>query len=96
MYICIFVYIYIYIYIYIFNIYIYIYIYIYIFIYHKQISPLSILIHLRVINLPCLKQHFDDCLFQVSLLHVQFFYLQSLLSKLLHLIYTLPLPLEAS
>ena len=29
-------------------------------------SPLSILNHLRVINLACLKQRFDDCLFQVS------------------------------
>ena len=29
-------------------------------------SPLSILNHLRVINLTCLKQRFDDCLFQVS------------------------------
>ena len=28
-------------------------------------SPLSILNHLRVINLTCLKQRFDDCLFQV-------------------------------
>ena len=30
-------------------------------------SPLSILNHLRVINLTCLKQRFNDCLFQVSL-----------------------------
>ena len=29
-------------------------------------SPLSSLIHLRVVNLACLKQCFDDCLFQVS------------------------------
>ena len=29
-------------------------------------SPLSILHHLRVINITCLKQRFDDCLFQVS------------------------------
>ena len=29
-------------------------------------SPLSILIHVRVVNLACLKQRFDDCLFQVS------------------------------
>ena len=27
---------------------------------------LSILIHLKVVNLPCLKQRFDDCLFEVS------------------------------
>ena len=31
-----------------------------------KISPLSIQNHLRVINLTCLKQRFDDCLFQVS------------------------------
>ena len=29
-------------------------------------SPLSILIHLRVVNLACLKPRFEDCLFQVS------------------------------
>ena len=49
--------------------YIYIYIYIYLVIKNKYLLP--ILIHLRVINLPCLKPRFDDCLFQVSLLHVQ-------------------------
>ena len=40
-------------------------------------SPLSILNHLRVINLTCLKQRFDDCLFQVS------FYLTFQLTNLL-------------
>ena len=28
-------------------------------------SPLPILIHFRVVNLPCLEQRFDNCLFQV-------------------------------
>ena len=36
-------------------------------------SPLSILIHLRVVNLACLKQRFDDCLFQVSSYLYNFF-----------------------
>ena len=48
-------------------------------------SPLSILIHLRSMNLISLRKRFDDCLFQVSLLHVQFLYLESLLSKFLHI-----------
>ena len=29
-------------------------------------SPLSILIHRRVVNLACLKQRFDDCLFHFT------------------------------
>ena len=37
-------------------------------------SPLSILNHPRVINLTCLKQRFDDCLFQVSFYLYNFFY----------------------
>ena len=37
-------------------------------------SPLSILNHLRVINLTCLKQRFDDCLFQVSFYLYNFFF----------------------
>ena len=37
--------------------YLYVYIYVYIYIY----------IHIsRVVDLPCLQQHFDDCVFQVS------------------------------
>ena len=37
-------------------------------------SPLSaILIHLRVVNLACLKQHFGDCLFKVSFYLYNFF-----------------------
>ena len=45
-------------------------------------SPLSILNHLRVINLTYLKQQrFDDCLFQVSFYLYNFFlkYLQYIL-----------------
>ena len=38
-------------------------------------SPLSILNHLRVINLTCLKQRFDDCLFQVSFYLYNFIYI---------------------
>ena len=38
-------------------------------------SPLSILNHLRVINLTCLKQRFDDCLFQVSFYLYNLFYI---------------------
>ena len=49
-------------------------------------SPLSILIHLRVVNLACLKQRFDDCLFQVSFyLYNFFYYLQYILSKFMHI-----------
>ena len=63
-YMCIYIYIYI-------CIYIYIYIRIQIYIHCKKsplilMSPLTILIHLRVVDLPCLQQSFDDCLFQVS------------------------------
>ena len=36
-------------------------------------SPVTILNHLRVINLTCLKQRFDDCLFQVSFYLYNFF-----------------------
>ena len=64
----------------------YIYIYIYIYIYnHKKIS-LTILIHLRVVNLACLRQRFDDWLFQVSFyLYNFFYYLQYILSKFMHI-----------
>ena len=49
-------------------------------------SPLSILIHLRVANLACLKQRFDDCLFQASFyLYNFFYYLQYILSKFMHI-----------
>ena len=44
-------------------------------------SPLSILNHLRVINLTCLKQRFDDGLFQVS------FYLYNFFSIYVYIIY---------
>ena len=37
---------------------------IYIYDNHEK-SPLSILIHLRIVNLLCLKQCFGDCLFEV-------------------------------
>ena len=36
-------------------------------------SPLSILIHLRVVNLACLKQRCGNCLFQVSFYLYNFF-----------------------
>ena len=49
-------------------------------------SPLSILIHLRVVNLACLKQSFDDCLFQGSFyLYIFFYYLRYILSKFIHI-----------
>ena len=57
-YICIYVYMYN-----IYNIYIYM-IYIYIYDNHEK-SPLSSLIHLRIVNLLCLKQCFGGCLFEV-------------------------------
>ena len=41
-------------------------------------SPLSILNHLRVINLTCLKQRFNDCLFQVSFYLYNFFFFFSI------------------
>ena len=47
--------------------------YIYIYMVITKKSPLSILNHLRVINLACLKQPFDDCLFQVSFYLYNFF-----------------------
>ena len=47
-------------------------------------SPLSILIHLRVVNLACLKQRFDDC--SSFILPVQFiYYLQYILTKFMHI-----------
>ena len=58
--------------------------------YHKAIVvitgrahcfPSSVLIHLRVFNLTCLKQRFDDFLFQVSF---YMYNLQSILSMFLH------------
>ena len=58
--------------------------------YHKAIGvitgrahcfPSSVLIHLRVFNLTCLKQRFDDFLFQVSF---YMYNLQSILSMFLH------------
>ena len=51
-------------------------------------SPLSILNHLRVINLTCLKQRFDDCLFQVS------FYIYIYVYKIYIYIYIFSLLLE--
>ena len=53
--------------------YIYIYIYIYIYMVITKKSPLSILNHLRVINLAYLKQRFDDCLFEISFYLYNFF-----------------------
>ena len=47
-------------------------------------SPLSILIHLRVVNLACLKQRFDDCLFQVSFCLYNFFIIYNLLYQNLY------------
>ena len=44
-------------------------------------SPLSILNHLRVINLTCLKQRFDDCLFQVSFYLYNFFSIYNIFYK---------------
>ena len=58
-------------------------------------SPLSILIHLRVVNLACLKQRFGDCLFQVSFYMYNFFcHLQSILS-ILSILYILHLTIVA-
>ena len=68
MYINVYINIYICIYIYIY-VYVYIYIYIYIF---------------RVVDLPCLQQRFDDCLFQVSFCVDNFYYLHFILSRFLH------------
>ena len=87
MYICIYIYTYTYIYI-------YIYIYIYMTITKK--SPLSILNHLRVINLACLKQRFDDCPFQVSFYLYNFFLVFTIYFIKVHAYYTLQLSLEAS
>ena len=50
-------------------------------------SPLSILIHLRVINLARLKQRFDDCLFQVSFYLYNFFIIYNLLYQSLYLLH---------
>ena len=59
-------------------------------------SPLSILNHLRVINLACLKQRFDDCLFQVSFYLYNFFSIYNIFFIKVHAYYTLQLSLEAS
>ena len=63
-------------------------------------SPLSILNHLRVINLTCLKERFDECLFQVSFYLYNFFFFFFLVFTIyfikVHAFYTLQLPLEAS
>ena len=48
---------------------------IYIYIY---ISPLSILIHLKVVKLLYLKQRFDNCLFEVSFYMYNFFIIYNL------------------
>ena len=58
-------------------------------------SALSILIHLSVVNLACLKQRFDDCLFQVSFCLFNCFIIYNLVYQSLY-IYTLQLSLEAS
>ena len=64
-------------------------------------STLSVLNHLRVINLTCLKQRFDDCLFQVSFYLYNcffccFFLVFTIYFIKVHAYYTLQLPLEAS
>ena len=50
-------------------------------------SPLSILSHLRVINLACLKQRFDGCLFQVSFYLYNFFIIYNLFYQSLHILH---------
>ena len=57
----------------IFTIYITYMVYLYIYMVIKKKSPLSILRHLRVVNLEFLKQRFDSCLFQVSFYLYNFF-----------------------
>ena len=50
-------------------------------------SPFSILIHLRVVNLACLKQRFDGCLFQVLFSLYTFFIIYNLFSKILYILH---------
>ena len=50
-------------------------------------SPLSILNHLRVINLTCLKQRLDDCLFQVSFYLYNFFLVFTIILYIYHFFY---------
>ena len=75
-------------YMYFIYMYIYTYIYIYVYIWYNMVitkkSSLSILIHLRVVNLACLKQRFDDCLFQVSFCLYNFFIIYNLLYQNLY------------
>ena len=40
---------------------------------------------IRVVDLACLKQRFDDCLFQVSLYLYHFFIIHNILSKFMHI-----------
>ena len=58
--------------------------------------PLSILNHLRVINLAYLKQRFDDCLFQVSFYLYNIFLVFTIYFIKVHAYYTLQLSLVAS
>ena len=50
-------------------------------------SPLSILCHLRVINLACLKQRFDGCLFQISFYLYNFFHYLQFIYQSLHILH---------
>ena len=59
-------------------------------------SPLSILRHLRVINLEFLKQRFDGCLFQVSFYLYNFISLFTIYYIKVYTYYTLQFLLEAS
>ena len=56
---------------------------------HLPYPFLSILIHLRVVNLPCLKQRFDDCLFEVSFYPHNLFFFYNLFYQSLYIYYTL-------
>ena len=47
-------------------------------------SPLSILIHLRLVDLPLLQQRFDDCLFKFLFARTVFYYLHFILSRFFH------------
>ena len=65
---------------------------------HLPYPFLSILIHLRVVNLPCLKQRFDDCLFEVSFYpHNLFFFTICFIKVYIYItLCTLQLSLEAT
>ena len=50
-------------------------------------SPLSILIHFRVVNLACLKQLFDECIFQVSFYLYSFLIIYNLFYQSLYMLH---------